>query len=130
MEWVPFLEERRHCACWKAESPSHVPSDVRGSGAPGPEVLRSLWEQEEQEAQQRQRVAMVTIPLVTFDTELSQPAAASPPLLHRGASVPPRSHSFAPIPFPSLVFTFLGYLQAVITSPVALLQQRQAAASP
>lgn len=35
-----------------------------------------------------------------------------------------------PVPFPSLVFTFFRYLQAVITSPVALLQPEQAAASP
>lgn len=68
--------------------------------------------------------------MVPLDTELSQPATASPPLLHPGACVPPRSHSFAPIPFPSLVFTFLRYLQPVITSPVALLHQKQAAASP
>lgn len=130
VERVPFLEEKRHCARWKDESPLSILLDVRGSSAPGPEVLRSLWELEEQEAQQWQRVVMVTIPLVPLDMELSQPAAASPPLLHPGASVPPRSHSFAPIPFPSLVFTFLRYLQPVITSSVALLHQKQAAASP
>lgn len=35
-----------------------------------------------------------------------------------------------PVPFPSLVFTFFGYLETVITFPVALLQPEQAAAAP
>ena len=50
VERVPFLEKRRHCAFREAESPSHHLSEVRGSGTPGPAVLRSFWEREEQEA--------------------------------------------------------------------------------
>lgn len=63
------------------------------------------------------------------DTELSQPAAATSPSRRLCTTQEPffRSH---PVPFPSLVFTFFRYLQAVITFPVALLQPEQAAASP